>query len=84
MGAPEERMLEFGFTKAIALNEMFMRKIFGRFEAMVSCDTYQFDDYGKIDQDRFEVAKKAARKAEVFPQDCQRAFEMGARMASGA
>jgi multimeric flavodoxin WrbA len=84
MGAPEERMMEFGYTKAISLNEMFLGRVFGKSESMVSSDTYQFDDYDKIDQDRFDVAQKAARRVEVFPQDCKRAFEMGARMASGA
>ena len=73
-----------GFTQAIALNEMFLKRVFGKSESMVSCDTSQFEDYDKIDQERFDVAKKAARKAEVFPQDCKRAFDLGARMASGA
>jgi len=84
MGAPEERMEANGYTQAIALNEMFLGKVFGKSESMVSCDTWQFDDYSRIDQDRFDVAKKASRKAEVFPQDCQKAFEMGSRMAAAS
>ena len=83
MGAPETRMEAIGFRKAIELNEMFLKKVFGKSEAMVACDTLQFDDYARIDQDRFDVAQKTARRLEVFPQDCQRAFEMGARMARG-
>ena len=83
MGAPETRMEALGFRQAIALNETFLKKVFGKSEAMVCCDTYQFDDYARIDQDRFDVAQKAARRLEVFPQDCRRAFEMGARMARG-
>lgn len=84
MGAPEERIADFGFSKAISLNEMFLTRVFGTCESMVSCDTYQFADYERIDQDRFDVARKAARREEVFPQDCRRAFELGARMVAGA
>ncbi len=29
-----------------------------------------------------DPAKKAARRAEVFPLDCQRDFELGCRLAS--
>ena len=33
---------------------------------------------------RFDVAKKTARRKQQFPLDCQRAFELGARLAGGA
>ena len=84
MGATEERLKEVGYEKAIALNEAFLRRIFGKSESLLSIDTYQFDDYSKIDQDRFDPEKKAARRKEHFPRDCQRAFEMGIRFANGA
>jgi multimeric flavodoxin WrbA len=84
MGATEERLKEVGYEKAIALNEAFLRRIFGKSESLLSIDTYQFDDYSKIDQDRFDPEKKAARRKDHFPRDCQRAFEMGIRFANGA
>jgi hypothetical protein len=31
--------------------------------------------------DRFDPEKKARRRQEVFPQDCDKAFAMGARLA---
>ena len=46
-------------------------------EQLYSTDTYQFDDYSKYVTDRFDPAEKAKRRAEVFPQDCEKAFEMG-------
>jgi multimeric flavodoxin WrbA len=84
MGAPEERMEALGYRQAIELNATFLRRVFGQSEAMVSCDTYQFEDYDRIDHDRFDVAHKTARRLEAFPGDCRRAYEMGARMAGGA
>jgi multimeric flavodoxin WrbA len=82
MGAPEPRLREFGYDKAIGLNEMFMAKIFGASESMVSCDTYQFDDYSRIDQDRFDDPSKAAHRDRQFPLDCRNAFAMGGRLAT--
>lgn len=77
-------MKELDYKKDIALNQGFLRRIFGNSESLLSFDTYQFDDYSKIDQDRFDVEKKAARRKEYFSQDSRRAFEMGIRFAHGA
>ena len=55
--------------------------IFGSAESLLCFDTYQFEDYSKIVADRFDPEKKAARRREVFPKDCEKAFEMGARLA---
>jgi multimeric flavodoxin WrbA len=84
MNVTEEQMKELDYKKDIALNQEFLRRIFGNSESLLSFDTYQFDDYSKIDQDRFDVEKKAARRKEHFSQDSRRAFEMGIRFAHGA
>jgi multimeric flavodoxin WrbA len=84
MNVTEEQMKELDYKKDIALNQGFLRRIFGNSESLLSFDTYQFDDYSKIDQDRFDVEKKAARRKEHFSQDSRRAFEMGIRFAHGA
>ena len=84
MGITEEKMKGIGYEKGIALTEAFLRKTFGDSESLLCFDTWQFDDYSKIDQDRFDVEKKAARRREHFPLDCQRAFEMGVRLAKAA
>ena len=81
MGAPEERMHQFGYDQAIALNGMFLQRAFGPVESMVCCDTYQFEDYATIDQTRFDVEAKQARREQQFPLDCRKAFELGVRLA---
>jgi multimeric flavodoxin WrbA len=82
MGASEARMEAQGFRKAIELNQMFLSRIFGQSEAMVSCDTYQFSDYGKIDQTRFDLAAKTAQRERQFPVDCRNAYALGTRLAT--
>ena len=81
MGATEERAREFGFVQHVASLENLLKMIFGTCETLCSFDTYQFDDYSKMVAERFDPAAKAQRRAEVFPKDCEAAFEMGARLA---
>jgi multimeric flavodoxin WrbA len=80
LGATEARMEAAGYGQAIALNEMFLKRVFGHAESMTSCDTYQFEDYARIDHTRFDPEQKAARRREQFPLDCQKAFELGERL----
>jgi len=78
MGSKEEHFEFFGFNKVIEVNEVIATKIFGYSESLRSTNTYQFDDYSKYVADIFDLKEKAKIREEVFPQDCKKAFEMGA------
>lgn len=56
--------------------------LFGASESLCSYDTYQFEDYSKVVADLFDPEKKAKRREDVFPKDCEKAFKMGARFAT--
>jgi len=84
MNATEEQLNSYGIGQHVALNESYRKRIFGASESLLSFDTYQFDDYTKVIADRFDPEKKARRRKEIFPKDCERAFEMGARFAKTA
>ena len=79
MGATEKLAKERGFHHHTDRNEMVLRNIFGESESLMSYDTYQFEDYSKVYAPRFDPEKKAKRRAEIFPLDCEKAFEMGKR-----
>jgi len=81
MNATEQQMKEYGFDQHLGNNEMLLQLIFGASESLFSFDTYQFKDYSKVVSDRFDPEKKAKRRVEIFPGDCENAFEMGARFA---
>ena len=81
MGLPEELAEEFGYNQRFAGMERFLVRIFGASEKLLSFDTYQFKDYSKMVAPRFDPEAKLKRRQEIFPQDCQKAFEMGARFA---
>ncbi len=80
MNVTDAQMQQFGYGVHLKNNERILRHVFGAAESLVSCDTYQFDDYSKMFAPRFDPAKKAQRRAEVFPQDCEAAFALGTRL----
>ena len=77
----EERMKESPANGLRGLNEMTLKMTFGALETLFSFDTYQFEDYSKVVADRFDPKEKAKRRKEVFPNDCKKAYDMGARFA---
>jgi multimeric flavodoxin WrbA len=82
MNVTEEIMKEWGYAVNFNRNESAFKRILGESEYICSFDTYQFDDYSKVLATRFDPVKKKKRHEEVFPKDCDKAFEMGARFAS--
>jgi multimeric flavodoxin WrbA len=79
MGVPEEIKDQWGYDHCMNLISMFLARTFGHSESLCSFDTLQFEDYSRYVASRFDPEKKAKRRKEVFPVDCQKAFEMGAR-----
>jgi multimeric flavodoxin WrbA len=84
MGITEDVLPTNPVSKSIASTKRYMTIVFGSCETMVCTDTYQFDDYAKYLSTRFDPVAKARRREEVFPQDCRRAFDLGARLVAEA
>jgi multimeric flavodoxin WrbA len=80
MGVTEEMMKELGYGPHFAKNQWFLEVAFGSSESLFSFDTYQFKDYAKVVADRFDPVHKARRRREIFPQDCQKAFDLGVKL----
>jgi len=83
MNANEDVMKLLDWDKYLSWNEMSMKLVFGDSESLYSFNTYQFPDYSKVVADRFDPEKKAEIRREVFPLDCQKAFDMGSRLVKG-
>jgi multimeric flavodoxin WrbA len=81
MNVTEEQMQALGYSHHFNQNQWFLEMVFGTAETLCSFDTSQFKDYTKVLADRFDPDHKARRHKEIFPQDCQRAFDMGVRFA---
>ena len=79
MGANENFMKYLSIDKHIELNEMFLTRLFGSSESLIVTDTYQFDDYSKY-VNSFNIELKELRRKEVFPMDCDKAYDMGVKL----
>ena len=77
-GATAERIKEAGYDQQVRLLESILDRIFGPTVSLLVTDTYQFDDYSQYAASAFSVEAKTKRHQEVFPEDCKKAFEMGA------
>ena len=83
MNVTAEQMQELGYGQHFDQNRWFLEVVFGPSESLFSFDTYQFTNYARVVADRFDPDQKAKRRQEIFPQDCQQAFDLGARLARG-
>jgi multimeric flavodoxin WrbA len=83
MNVTEEVMREWKYEVNFNRYDGALRRIFGESEYICSFDTLQFDDYSKVLNTRFDPVKKKQRHDEVFPMDCKKAFDMGARLVAG-
>ncbi len=69
------------YRPGMAITEGMLGRVFGHAESLCSFDTLQFADYGSVHAPRFDPEAKARRRRDVFPNDCAKAYAMGARFA---
>jgi multimeric flavodoxin WrbA len=83
MNVPEEAVKAMGYDQLFGRTKKLLEMHFGACELLLSTDTLQYSDYDRFEAEIFDKEAKYQRHAEVFPEDCKRAFELGVRMASG-
>ena len=84
MNVTEAQMPAYNQDASVAASQRTMARIFGSSEVLLSTDTYQFKDYSKYLTTGWDADAKARRRKDVFPQDCERAYELGARLTAVA
>ena len=83
MNLPAEMAEQFGYNRIYEMHAHFLKMLNGQVEYLTANDTCQFDDYAKYHAPMFDAAHKKEMHETRFPQDRERAFEMGARLAGG-
>ncbi len=83
MNCPEEFVKTVHYDVLFETHARILGILKGTTEVLTSHENYQFADYSAMNAAIFDVEARAKRRAERFPVDCQRAFEMGARLAGG-
>jgi multimeric flavodoxin WrbA len=82
MNVTEEQSKTYGYDPLFNSHARYLQLIFGQQpETLCSFDTCQVSDYSKVVIESFDPIHKAERHEKVFPQDCQQAYELGARLA---
>jgi len=83
MNIAEENVPVFHYDTLFGRMQATLARIFGSCELLLATDTLQFDDYSKYLSTVWDAAAKAKRREEVFPLDCAKARELGARLVTG-
>lgn len=81
MNVSEEQMTEYQYPLHFNKNEYYLSRIFGETETLCAYETLQFEDYDKVVFDYFDPEERREKHKTVFPDDCRKAFELGARLA---
>jgi multimeric flavodoxin WrbA len=76
-----EKVAQERYGELFDYTQATMARLFGSAETFCSYDTRQMEDYSKVVMEYMDPAHKLARHQEVFPADCRRAFDFGARLA---
>lgn len=76
----EDDLAKYNYDKMFAATQGILNHVFGNCDVLICTDTYQFSDYSKYLSTCFDAEAKKKRRDEVFPQDCKRAFELGAKL----
>ena len=84
MNCPESMFDSVGYRVIFQRYEEWMRLYFGHCETLLSTDTLQAKDYSRYHLGLWDADAKYQRHETVFPQDCQKAYELGVKLASNA
>ncbi|MFA6224724.1 MAG: flavodoxin family protein [Methanoregula sp.] len=80
MNVSEQQMKDYHYTVHTGLNESVLNRTFGHAESQFSFETLQFEDYDKVVFSYFDPEERKERRRTVFPLDCKRASDLGARL----
>ncbi len=84
MNVTADRMEQMGYSEVMEPGEGVLARLFGSCEHLIVNNTYQFDDYSKYAVTVFDEREKAKVREKEFPVDCDKAFDLGARLTQQA
>ncbi|WP_010259255.1 flavodoxin family protein [Treponema primitia] len=78
MNVSESAIESMGYAEKFKFYEDRFNQIIGPAKTLVSTETWQTTDYSKYEMTMFDGEARKKRRDEIFPQDKQKAFELGA------
>ncbi len=81
MNAPESVLQKIGYEEKFKRYEKQLERFFGYDgDSLIVTETRQFDDFSKYVSTHFDIEARMKRHKEVFPIECQKAFDLGAKL----
>jgi multimeric flavodoxin WrbA len=77
MNVPESLLDDCGYRTKFTEYEKLFTRLIGPTKSLCVTATLQNNNYAKYDMTMFNEAERKQRRAEVFPQDLKKAFEIG-------
>ena len=84
MNAPKDIADIIGYNKMIEIHSSALAAVMGYTENLCAYNTLQFNDYSRYEANMFNGDAKAKYKEEHFPEDLQKAYELGKRLVEKA
>jgi multimeric flavodoxin WrbA len=82
MNVPASALDDIGYTAKFKAYSVLLERILNApSESLLSTETWQMEDYSKYHMSMFDEAERQKRRNEVFPQDLEKAFALGATLA---
>jgi len=81
MNVSEAMLDKAGYTARFAANKSLLEHALGPSDTLAVTETLQTGDYGKYHMARFDEGQRRRRREKVFPDDCTKAFALGAGLA---
>ena len=81
MNITEEYFKHRGYSEILNYFERCIERIFTKPDSLYVFDTCQFEDFSKYRVGNFDEYVKKDRRDKIFPLDCEKAYEMGRKMA---
>lgn len=78
-----KEMAEFNGEDQLAIMRGYLTNIFGECESLYVYDTKQFKQYSAYVNNMFDAEHKKQQEIEQFPKECEKAFKLGEKLASG-
>ncbi|GHU88188.1 hypothetical protein FACS1894202_03860 [Clostridia bacterium] len=83
MNVGEEMFAQVGYNALFDRYKMLLGNIIGESENLIVTETWQTKDYDSYHMSMFDGAARKQRREDVFPQDLEKAFQIGVRLGGG-
>ena len=84
MNASESIAAKIGYPALLETNDAAFKRVLGYCESLCVYETLQFNDYSRYECNMFNGDQRVERNKTIFPEDLNKAYELGKRLVEKA